>query len=282
MSFVTNIYISSTYEDLKEYREAVYSALRKYDPSITVIAMEDYVATDKRPLQKCLEDVASCDIYIGIFAWRYGFMPKDEKDNPNKLSIIELEYRKAKEKEIPCLVFLLDEETQWSPRFMDGTVQSGTKGENIHRLRNELKNEYIASFFKNPDNLANLVGSAVNNKLQELRETSTKEVSTTTGTKTSALSSLSLLQKPLTFKGEKSFFVGREEYINKIIREKIQVPSSRVCIVGPGGSGKSQLAFKAIHRYEEEGLFDLVVPVYFSDVAFMSFSDFLSNIAVFS
>ena len=81
------------------------------------------------------------------------------------------------------------------------------------------------------------------------------------------------------FKGEKSFFVGRDEYINKIIKEKIQVSASKVCIVGPGGSGKSQLAFKAIHQYEKEGLFDLVVPVYFSDVASMSFSDFLSNIA---
>jgi len=53
----------------------------------------------------------------------------------------------------------------------------------------------------------------------------------------------------------------------------------KVCIVGPGGSGKSQLAFKAIHKYEEEGLFDLVVPVYFSDISSMSFSDFLLNIA---
>jgi len=136
-------------------------------------------------------------------------------------------------------------------------------------------------FFKNPDNLANLVGSAVNKNIQELKETSTttKEVSTTTGTRTSALSSLLLLQKPLTFKGEKSFFVGREDYINNLIKDQIQVPSSIVCIVGPGDSGKSQLAFNAIHKYEKEGMFDMVVPVYFSAVASMSFSEFLLNIA---
>jgi len=87
-----------------------------------------------------------------------------------------------------------------------------------------------------------------------------------------------LIQKTSTFKGEKSFFVGRGEYINKIIKEKIVIPSSRVCIVGPGGYGKSQLAFKTIHEYEKEWLFDLVVPLYFSDVAYMSFSDFLLNI----
>jgi hypothetical protein len=51
-----------------------------------------------------------------------------------------------------------------------------------------------------------------------------------------------------------------------------------VSIVGPGGSGKSQLAFKAIHRYEQEGIFDVVVPIYF-DVGLIAFGEFLSIIA---
>ena len=68
--------------------------LRKIEDA-KVIAMEDYVAQDERPLQKCLKDVSSSDIYVGIFAWRYGYIPNDVKDeNPNNLSITELEYRK--------------------------------------------------------------------------------------------------------------------------------------------------------------------------------------------
>jgi tetratricopeptide (TPR) repeat protein len=271
---VTRIYISSTFEDLKEYREAVYHALRR--DRHDVISMEDMVAQGQKPLQACLEDVASCDIYIGIFAWRYGFIPPNEKDNPNKLSITELEYRKACEGKIPCLIFLLDEDTQWSPRFMDGTVQSGTNADNINRLRNGFKSDYVISRFKNKDELASLVLNAVHKVNQKpIEVTSAAAVSNNT----SALSSLLLLQKPLTFKGEKSFFVGREEYINNLIKDQIQNPSSIVCIVGPGGSGKSQLAFKAIHQYEKEGLLDMVVPIYFSDVSLMSFSNFLLNIA---
>lgn len=162
---MVKIYISSPYEDLKEYREAVYHALRqmKHD----VIAMEYYVATDQRPLQKCLEDVASCDIYIGIFAWRYGFIPQDKKDNPDGLSITELEYRKAKELGIPCLVFLLDDKAAWILSFVDGTPLSGTNGENINRLRNELKNDQITPFFKNPDDLSVLVVTSVGHELQK-------------------------------------------------------------------------------------------------------------------
>ena len=45
---MAKIYISSTYSDLKEYREGVYHALRKLGHD--AIAMEDYTATDQRRL----------------------------------------------------------------------------------------------------------------------------------------------------------------------------------------------------------------------------------------
>lgn len=41
------------------------------------VAMEDYVAVDQPPLAKCLADVAEADIYLALFAWRYGFIPLD-------------------------------------------------------------------------------------------------------------------------------------------------------------------------------------------------------------
>tara|TARA_Y100000588_G_scaffold330024_1_gene366651 strand:- start:337 stop:531 length:195 start_codon:yes stop_codon:yes gene_type:complete len=37
--------------------------------------MEDYVSDSAIPLEKVLEDIDSCDAYVGIFAWRYGFIP---------------------------------------------------------------------------------------------------------------------------------------------------------------------------------------------------------------
>jgi Domain of unknown function (DUF4062) len=68
--------------------------------------MEDHVATDERPVEKCLRDVAGCDVYVGIFAYRYGYVPKEE--NPEGRSITELEYRKAGESAVarlhPCTV----------------------------------------------------------------------------------------------------------------------------------------------------------------------------------
>jgi hypothetical protein len=81
------------------------------------MAMEDYLAVDDRPLSQCLADVATCDLYIAIVAWRYGFIPP--LDNPEQRSITELEYRHATKLGKPRLVFLLGEDVPWPPRFVE-------------------------------------------------------------------------------------------------------------------------------------------------------------------
>ena len=146
----TRIYVSSTYTDLVEHRQRVYDILRKmrYD----VIAMEDYVATDKRPLDKCLADVASCDIYVGIFAWRYGHIPPGQER-----SITELEYRQAGESGLERLIFLLDEDAPWPGSKME----KGAVGEKIKALRQGLMAAHVVQFFKTPEELAGQVAASV-------------------------------------------------------------------------------------------------------------------------
>jgi hypothetical protein len=43
-----------------------------------VRCMEEYTATDERTDERCKEDVATCDFYIGIIAQRYGWIPPGE------------------------------------------------------------------------------------------------------------------------------------------------------------------------------------------------------------
>jgi hypothetical protein len=61
-SEMAKIYISSTYVDLKEEREAAAQAVRRLGHQS--IAMEDYVASDKCPVKKCLQVVRSCNVYM--------------------------------------------------------------------------------------------------------------------------------------------------------------------------------------------------------------------------
>ena len=106
------VYVSSTSVDLKKHRVAVIAALRKM--GVTPVCMEDYTAQDTLPVDKCIADVAKSEAYVGMFAWRYGFVPHSYDK-----SIIELEYRKALEVGIPTLIFLLDENTDWPQEFCD-------------------------------------------------------------------------------------------------------------------------------------------------------------------
>jgi len=83
---VRKIYVSSTFADLFAHRRALSLAIRRLGH--VDIAMEYYVAEDARPLDRCLRDAGSCDLYVGLFARRYGFCPPGEQR-----SITELEFR---------------------------------------------------------------------------------------------------------------------------------------------------------------------------------------------
>jgi energy-coupling factor transporter ATP-binding protein EcfA2 len=154
---VARIYVSSTYSDLQEHRAKVYRVLRQLGHD--VVAMEDYVAADERPVDRCLADVAECDLYLGIFAHRYGNIP--ERDNPDRRSVTELEYRHAEALAIPRLAFLLDVAAAWPPGGMDAFTGEGDRGARIHAFREELGRDRLTSFFSTPDELAQKVSVAV-------------------------------------------------------------------------------------------------------------------------
>lgn len=155
---MAKIYISSTFEDLKVYRKAVYDVLNQLGHK--VIAMEDYVASDKRPLQKCLTDVATCDIYIGLFAWRYGYIPPNHKK-----SITELEYQQATTSKLERLIFILDETAAWPPNFVDNDRTC------IEQLKNRLMTDHVVQKFNTPDDLKSCVSVSMQKAQKESHDT---------------------------------------------------------------------------------------------------------------
>lgn len=154
---MARIYISSTFTDLEAHRRAAFDQLMSMKHQVT--AMEHYVAADERPADQCIRDVAQSDLYIGLFAWRYGYIP--ERDNPLKRSVTEMEYRTALEHKVPCLIFLLHESAPWMPARMDVHTGDGDQGQRIRALRKELGSDRMVSFFTSPEDLAARVGAAV-------------------------------------------------------------------------------------------------------------------------
>ncbi|WP_442775379.1 DUF4062 domain-containing protein [Sphaerotilus montanus] len=148
------VYVSSTYEDLKDHRAALRTALEKaqYD----VECMEKYAAFHAPPVDKCLADVAACDVYVLLIAHRYGYVPQD--GNPLRQSITELEYEQALDYGKPCLVFCVQDKHPWSPEWMD--FDEPARGR-LKALRARVTAAHGAGFFTTPEDLASQVQSAL-------------------------------------------------------------------------------------------------------------------------
>jgi len=93
------VYLSSTLLDLKAERAAVANWLGKNHQ-----VKHSYVADDESVAESCLEDIKACDVYVLILGYRYGFVPPT--DNPEGLSITQLEFRQAGNLGIPRVVLL--------------------------------------------------------------------------------------------------------------------------------------------------------------------------------
>ena len=163
------IYILSTSVDLADFRAAVAVVLRQMGHE--VIGMEEYVAEGARPLDRCLKDVERCDVYVGIFAWRYGHTPTKQQagtvmwpqgSKPGETSITECEFRAAVPKK--PLVFVLDPAASWAVSFIDAVTGDNESGQRIQRLREELFRNWLAGLFRTPEDLARQVAAAVHRR----------------------------------------------------------------------------------------------------------------------
>ena len=143
------IFISSTWQDLQPEREAVERALhRLQDTSFT--SMQYFGSRHDAPEQFSLLEVERCDIYVGIFAHRYGS------------GITEKEYRRARERNIPCLIYCKDDTVPVAPAYIEHDPVARAR---LDAFKNELQAQHIVSLFVSPDNLASQVLADLHNRL---------------------------------------------------------------------------------------------------------------------
>ena len=145
------VFISSTWKDLQPEREAVEEALhRMQDTAFT--GMEYFGSRPETPREISLAEVDRSDVYVGIFAHRYGS------------GITEAEYRRAREQDIPCLIYLKDDSVPVPPAYIERDPEKTAKLEN---LKHELEAHHTISSFKSPDHLATQVVADLHNLLGE-------------------------------------------------------------------------------------------------------------------
>lgn len=92
------VFLSSTYDDLREERREVIHALLEMD--CIPCSMETFPADDDEQFEFIKSVIDECDYYILIIAGRYGTVGKNGK------SFTEMEYRYAIKKKIPIVTFI--------------------------------------------------------------------------------------------------------------------------------------------------------------------------------
>ncbi|MFS8096640.1 DUF4062 domain-containing protein [Lentzea alba] len=98
------VVVSSTYEDLKEHRAALMSAIQ--GQHLHAVAMESDSARPVTVVESSLEKVRDAAAYVAIISRRYGSVPECGT-NPDALSLTHLEFREAVRLGLPILVFIM-------------------------------------------------------------------------------------------------------------------------------------------------------------------------------
>jgi Domain of unknown function (DUF4062) len=141
MSDRNSVVISSTIRDLPTHREEVMDGCLSQGmfPSM----MEHLPASDADAVTVSLELVDNADVYLGVFAYRYGYVPDGAE-----ISITEMEYDRAVARKIPRLIFIMNEDHPIT--IGDVEVSQCAK---LRTFKERLKRENTVKFFNSATDL---------------------------------------------------------------------------------------------------------------------------------
>jgi len=225
--------VSSTALDLPEHRKEVEDACLRQ--GMFPLMMERLPASDAEAVSASLRMVDEADIYVGVFAHRYGYVPKE--NNPRQISITEMEYERAVERKIPRLIFVMD---KLHPVTID-EVEQGEGAAKLKSFKERLQTENIVNFFKSPEDLR---AHAINS-LSKHRE---PDLSTFHYVSDIPEPPEAFIAHPYTLL-QTHRLVGRQPELN-LLTDWVAKPDSEVYkahilnVVAVGGMGKSALTWK--------------------------------------
>ncbi|HYH87178.1 MAG TPA: DUF4062 domain-containing protein [Pyrinomonadaceae bacterium] len=228
--------VSSTARDLPEHRKEVMDACLRQ--GMFPKMMEQLPASDAEAIEASLKLVDEADIYVGVFAHRYGYVPKE--NNPQQISITEMEYARAVERKIPRLIFIIDKNLPLAD-FTINDIDLGKSAEKLAQFKSRIETENIVNFFKSP---ADLRAHAINS-LSQLRQ---PDLETFHYVSDIPAPPEAFIAHPYTLL-QTHRLVGRQPELN-LLTDWVAKPDSEIYkarilnIVAIGGLGKSALTWK--------------------------------------
>ena len=234
------VFISSTSEDLRDYRKVVEQVV--LDAQWQPLGMEHF-PNDPRPIvQLCREEVAKCGLVILLQAFRRGWVPEPAKGGDGATSVTAWEIKAADERKIDVLAFLADD--NWPGRLWE---RDAAALHCVDAFRNGLNRN--AKFFGWETGVPTQFRSLVRESLALHRDRiagsgllASVPASTVQPRRVSP-EPVALPPEPYPLLGpyeDPRLFAGREAEIDEL-SQLIRLPPLVLCLHAPSGAGKSSL-----------------------------------------
>lgn len=136
------VFISSTFNDLKQERAEVTQALLELD--CIPCGMEAFPAANETQWNWIKRVIEECDYYVLIIGGKYGSVNEE-----TRLSYTEMEYDYANEKGIPTIAFIIEDEG----KILGDKLEHDTEKKEKLRLFKEKVKKNLCKFYTTPEDL---------------------------------------------------------------------------------------------------------------------------------
>jgi tetratricopeptide (TPR) repeat protein len=231
--------ISSTSIDLPEHRRQVMEACLR--EGVFPRAMEHLPARDADAIRVSLEMVDEADLYLGLFAWRYGHIPEG-----HEVSVTEQEFNRAVQRGIPILVFTIHKE---HPLTIEMVETSEVAQKKLQELKERACRGRGRAEFRSPVELrAEVIQAIADLKQREQQAAGAPPVSSFHRPSDIPAAPARYVAHPYTLL-QTAEVIGRREELKLLtdwVTRNEQVPKNArlFCVVAIGGMGKSALTWK--------------------------------------
>lgn len=159
------VFISSTFADLTDEREAVLEAIRRLQHQYGL--MELLGARAERPIETCIAEVRRSDVLIVILGHRYGSIVPELG-----ISFTEAEYNEGYRLGKPSLVYIKDDDV---PILLKHIERDPEKILLLEKFKNTLRSRHTVATFRDAHDLALSVAADITRIAQALEETARAE-----------------------------------------------------------------------------------------------------------
>lgn len=241
----TKVFISSTFVDLSEFRAHISQWLSGVF-GLDLVIMETFGSDSAPPNINSVRRVRECDLFVGIYAHRYGTI-----DQSTGKSITELELDEAKRALssgtiYEILLYFIDNNAPWLKEYIEENI---TAKNGLERIREKAK-QHTYTLFKNKDDLLFFIIRDVYRRLIKHIGISPLIV------RKVLLPPSKKLRYPIGMEfltsEHRTYLIGRDneskELFNQLVNESI------VLLLGDSGVGKTSLIHAGLyHKATESG-----------------------------